>query len=68
VAAMAPTKRLHESRDAQVKKVIAIVGAAVLAYSLIVYPAELAEGTRTALGWGADAIEAVISFMRGVFA
>jgi hypothetical protein len=51
-----------------VKKVIAIVGAAVLAYSLIVYPAELAEGTRTALGWGADAIEAVISFMRGVFA
>lgn len=50
------------------KKAVAIVTAAVLVYSLIVYPAQLADGTRTAFGWATDAVEAVISFMRGLFA
>jgi hypothetical protein len=50
------------------KKFIVIVIAAVLVYSLIVYPAQLANGTRTAFGWATDGVEAVIAFVRGVFA
>lgn len=51
-----------------VKKLVAIAGVAVLVYSLIVYPTQLAEGTRATFGWATSAIEAVISFMRSVFA
>lgn len=50
------------------KKVVVLVGAAVLVYSLIVYPTELAEGTRSVFGWATDGVEAVITFMRSLFA
>lgn len=50
------------------KKLVAIVGAGVLVYSLIVYPTQLADGARTAFGWATNAVEAVLSFMRNAFA
>ena len=49
-------------------RLVAVVGAAVLVYSLIVYPTELAHGARIGVGWATTAAEAVISFLRGVFA
>lgn len=51
-----------------VKKLVAIAGVAVLIYGVIVYPSQLADAARATFSWATNTIEAVISFMRSVFA
>lgn len=50
------------------KKIIILAGVAVLVYSLIVYPVQLANGVQTAVGWLSVGIESAITFMKSVFA
>jgi hypothetical protein len=50
------------------KKIVGVVAAAVVVYSLIVYPTQLAEGTRSVFGWASDGVDAVLTFMRSLFA
>lgn len=49
------------------KKITLLAGAAVLIYSLIVYPVELANGVHTALGWLTTGVESAATFARTVF-
>jgi hypothetical protein len=49
------------------KKITILVGVAVLIYSLIVYPAQLANGVQTAIGWLETGVESAITFMHTVF-
>lgn len=49
------------------KKIILLAGAAVLIYSLIVYPVQLANGVQTAFGWLTTGVESAITFARTVF-
>jgi len=46
------------------KKVLLLVGAAVLVYTLIVHPTSLGDGVQTILGWLTGGIEAIIEFVR----
>jgi hypothetical protein len=50
------------------KKITVLVGVAVLIYSLVVYPVQLANGVQTTFGWLTAGAEAVITFVRTVFA
>lgn len=49
------------------KKLTVLAGVAVLIYSLIVYPVQLANGVQTAIGWLATGVESAITFMQTVF-
>jgi hypothetical protein len=49
-----------------VKKVVILVAAAVLIYTLIAHPTQLGDGVQTILGWVGDAVEAVLDFFRSV--
>jgi hypothetical protein len=49
------------------KKVTIVAGAAVLIYSLIVYPVQLANGVQAAFGWLTTGVESAITFARTVF-
>lgn len=49
-------------------KIIGLAGAAVLVYSLIVYPVQLANGVQTAFGWLTVGVESAITFVKSVFA
>lgn len=46
------------------KKVLLIVAAAVLAYTLIVHPTSLGDGVQAIFGWIGDGIEAIITFLK----
>jgi hypothetical protein len=50
------------------KKIIALAGVAVLIYSLVVYPVELANGVHTALVWLTTGVESAVTFARTVYA
>lgn len=49
------------------KKITVLAGAAVLIYSLIVYPVQLANGVQTAFGWITTGVESAVTFARTVF-
>jgi len=46
------------------KKVVLLVAAAVLVYTLIAHPTQLGDGVQAILGWITDGIEAIIEFLR----
>jgi hypothetical protein len=48
------------------KKVILLVVAAVLIYTLIVHPTQLGDGVQTVLTWIGDGLGAIVDFMRSV--
>ncbi len=49
------------------KKIIILAGTAVLIYSLVVYPVQLANGVQAAVGWITTGVESAITFARTVF-
>lgn len=49
-----------------VKKVVILVAAAVLIYTLIAHPTQLGDGVQTILGFVGDAVEAVIAFFQSI--
>jgi hypothetical protein len=49
------------------KKISVIAGAAVLIYSVIVYPVQLASGVQAVVGWLTTGVESAITFARTVF-
>lgn len=49
------------------KKITVLAGTAVLIYSLIIYPVQLANGVQTAFGWLTTGVESAITFVRTVF-
>jgi hypothetical protein len=48
------------------KKVILLVVAAVLIYTLIAHPTQLGDGVQTVLSWIGDGLGAIVDFMRSV--
>jgi hypothetical protein len=50
------------------KKITVLAGVAVLIYSLVVYPVQLANGVQTAFGWLTTGVESAITFVQTVFA
>lgn len=46
------------------KKVLLIVAAAVLVYTLVVHPTSLGDGVQTIFGWIGDGIESIITFLK----
>ena len=48
----------------KLKKVLLLVAAAVLIYTLIAHPTLLGDGVQTILGWIGDALEAIIAFLK----
>ena len=48
------------------KKVILLVVAAVLIYTLIAHPTQLGDGVQTVLNWIGDGLGAIVDFMRSV--
>ena len=50
------------------KKITILAAVAVLIYSLIVYPVQLASGVQTAFGWLTTGVESAITFVQTVFA
>lgn len=50
------------------KKIIILLSVGALAYSLIVYPVQLANGAKATFSWLTDGFEAVITFVRAIFA
>jgi hypothetical protein len=54
-------------RHVDVKKVVLLIGAAVLIYTLIVHPTQLGDGVQTVLGWIGDGVDSVVSFFRSIF-
>jgi hypothetical protein len=48
------------------KKVLLLVGAAVLVYTLIAHPTQLGDGVQTILGWIGDGLGAIVDFMHSV--
>lgn len=48
------------------KKVIPIVVAAVLVYTLVAHPTQLGDGVQTIFGWIGDGLGAIVDFMRSV--
>lgn len=47
-----------------VKKVLLLVGAAVLVYTLIAHPTQLGDGVQTILGWIGDGIQSIFDFLK----
>jgi hypothetical protein len=50
----------------KIKKVLLLVGVAVLVYTLLAHPDQLGDGAQTLLGWVRDGIEAVLTFFRSM--
>lgn len=50
------------------KKVISLAVVALLLFLLITQPTQSAEGVQTVLGWLQDGAEAIITFVKSVFA
>jgi hypothetical protein len=50
-----------------VKKVLLLVAAAVLIYTLLVHPTQLGDGVQTVLGWITDGVESIIAFFKSIF-
>jgi hypothetical protein len=50
------------------KKVLLIVAAAVLVYTLIAHPTQLGDGVQTIFGWIGDGVESVIAFLKSAVA
>jgi hypothetical protein len=46
------------------KKVLLLVGAAVLIYTLIAHPDQLGDGVQTIFGWIGDGIQAIFTFLK----
>lgn len=46
------------------KKVLLLVAAAVLIYTLIAHPTQLGDGVQALLGWIGDGLEAIIAFLK----
>jgi hypothetical protein len=49
-----------------VKKVLLLVGVAVLVYTLLAHPSALADGVQALLGWIMDGLRAILTFLREV--
>jgi hypothetical protein len=47
-----------------IKKVLLLVAAAVLVYTLIAHPTQLGDGVQAIFGWITDGIEAVGAFLK----
>jgi hypothetical protein len=50
-----------------VKKVLLLVGVAVLVYTLLVHPSALADGVQAVFGWILEGLQAIMTFLREVF-
>jgi hypothetical protein len=50
------------------KKVMMLVGVALVLFYVITQPAQAAEAVQGILGWLRDGAEAIITFMRNLFA
>jgi hypothetical protein len=50
------------------KKVMMLVGVALVLFYVITQPAQAAEAVQGILGWLRDGAEALITFMRNIFA
>ncbi|MBB4904969.1 hypothetical protein [Actinophytocola algeriensis] len=46
------------------KKVLLLVAAAVLIYTLIVHPTALGDGVQTILGWIGDGLNSIVAFFK----
>ncbi|MCT2585455.1 hypothetical protein [Actinophytocola gossypii] len=46
------------------KKVLLLVAAAVLIYTLVVHPTQLGDGVQTIFGWVGDGLESIVAFFR----
>ncbi|MFC0108653.1 TcpD family membrane protein [Kibdelosporangium aridum] len=51
-----------------VKKILLLAVVALLVFYLITQPTQSANAVQTVLGWLRDGAEAIITFIRGVFA
>jgi hypothetical protein len=66
-AKRSPVRLVAYVQHVDVKKVLLLVAAAVLIYTLIVHPTQLADGVQTVFGWITDGIESVITFFKRTF-
>ena len=62
-----PVRFVAYVRHVDVKKVLLLVAAAVLIYTLIVHPTQLGDGVQTVFGWITDGIESIIAFFKSSF-
>jgi hypothetical protein len=46
------------------KKVLLLVAAAVLVYTLIAHPTQLGDGVQSVLGWIGDGLQAIFDFLK----
>jgi hypothetical protein len=49
-----------------VKKVLLLVVAAVLVYTLIAHPTQLGDGVQAVFGWITDGIGAIVAFLKSI--
>lgn len=57
-----------ESRPVNVKKIVLLAVVALLLFYLITQPTQSAEGVQTVLGWLRDGADAIITFVKELFA
>jgi hypothetical protein len=49
------------------KKILLLVGAAVLVYTLIAHPTSLGDGVQTIFNWIIEGIQSILEFVRSAF-